>query len=373
MPQPIGIYIHVPFCRSKCPYCDFYSLRVGDEAMDAYTAALLRHIATAPTEKADSVYLGGGTPTLLGPRRLSRILEAVAAHFPLSKDCEITAEANPRAAEGDTIAALGRLGFTRVSFGMQSAVSSELRLLGRRHTREEVAQSVELARQGGIDNISLDVMLGVIGQTAPSLSQTLDFAASLKPTHISAYILKVEEGTVYNSPRFLSQIPDEDTQVDLYLAAVEGLSSLGFHQYEISNFAKPGYESRHNLKYWRCQEYLGFGPAAHSYYGGRRFALPRDLESFCKAPGFGDIPFDGVCDGGGFFEEFMLGLRLAEGINLDQLGSRFSVDVSPLERACPPLERRGLLCLNGHHLSLTTEGFLLSNSIISHLLNTISC
>ena len=141
------------------------------------------------------------------PSGFPRILEAVAAHFPLSKDCEITAEANPRAAEGDTIAALGRLGFTRVSFGMQSAVSSELRLLGRRHTREEVAQSVELARQGGIDNISLDVMLGVIGQTAPSLSQTLDFAASLKPTHISAYILKVEEGTVYNSPRFLSRNP----------------------------------------------------------------------------------------------------------------------------------------------------------------------
>ena len=255
----------------------------------------------------------------------------------------------------------------------QSAVSSELRLLGRRHTREEVAQSVELARQGGIDNISLDIMLGVIGQTASSLSQTLDFAASLKPTHISAYILKVEEGTVYNSPRFLSQIPDEDTQVDLYLAAVEGLSSLGFHQYEISNFAKPGYESRHNLKYWRCQEYLGFGPAAHSYYGGRRFALPRALESFCKAPSSETSPLR-VSAMGAAFAEFMLGLRLAEGINLDQLGSRFSVDVSPFGKGLSaPWSAGGLLCLNGHHLSLTTEGFLLSNSIISHLLNTISC
>ena len=370
MPQPIGIYIHVPFCRSKCPYCDFYSLRGGDEAMDAYTAALLRHIATAPTEKADSVYLGGGTPTLLGSQRLSRILEAVAAHFPLSKDCEITAEANPRAAEGGTIAALGRLGFTRVSFGMQSAVSSELRLLGRRHTREEVAQSVELARQGGIDNISLDVMLGVIGQTAPSLSQTLDFAASLKPTHISAYILKVEEGTVYNSPRFLSQIPDEDTQVDLYLAAVEGLSSLGFHQYEISNFAKPGYESRHNLKYWRCQEYLGVGPAAHSFLDGRRFYFPRDLAGFVNA----SDPWEQVVQdgsGGDAQEQLMMRLRLREGIDLGWFARSFSLELEPMYKRAEFLQKHGLLELQKGRLFLTPQGFLLSNSVISDLLAEI--
>ncbi|MBC8570378.1 radical SAM family heme chaperone HemW [Zongyangia hominis] len=372
MSEPIGLYLHVPFCRSKCPYCDFYSVRGDGALMDAYTDALLRQISTAPPEAADSVYFGGGTPTLLGKERLGKILAALSARFSLTHDCEITTEANPRAAEGEVIAALGSLGFTRASFGMQSADERELSLLGRRHSRDEVARSVEGCRAGGVDNISLDVMLGVIGQTSASLRDTLDFALSLSPAHLSAYILKVEAGTPYDAPRFRDKVPDEDAQADLYLETVRYLSQHGLCQYEISNFARPGMESRHNLKYWRCRPYLGFGPAAHSYYGGMRFAVLRDLRAFCRTDDFSRLPFTEVCEGGGFFEELMLGLRLNEGVDLDALSGRYALDLSPLKAAARPLCARGLAVLEDGRLSLTPEGFLVSNAVIAALLDAAS-
>ena len=260
---PLGLYIHIPFCRQKCAYCDFYSLPSREDKMDAYTDALIRHIReVAPrteSHRVDTVYFGGGTPSYLGAERLRGILRAVMKGCPVTRDAEITLEANPDSAcDIKALRTLRRAGFNRLSLGVQSADDGLLRAIGRIHTFAQVQQSVTAARKAGFRNISMDLIYGLPGQTMQQWEDTLSAVIALAPEHISCYGLKLEPGTPLYERRLEETFPDDDAQADMYLYAVTALEQNGYGQYEISNFAKPGYESRHNLKYWRMQEYAGF-------------------------------------------------------------------------------------------------------------------
>ncbi len=364
-----GLYIHVPFCVSKCPYCDFYSLPMPtDEHMDAYTervCALLDVWARRlPNFTADTLYFGGGTPALLGGDRLTAIIRHARSRFDLSM-AEITLEANPADTLQATFAAFAAAGGNRLSLGMQSALLSELRVLGRRHTPADVERTVEDARRAGIDNISLDIMLGISGQTVDTARQSAAYAAALGVPHISAYMLKIEPNTPYG--RCAPPLPDEDATADLYLATMETLDGYGYRQYEISNTALVGYESRHNSKYWRSLPYLGIGPAASSCVGGVRFAYPRDFAAFLA----GNEPVEETADAiavGSPTEYALLRLRLADGLTAEDYTARFKEDF-PLAwrenaRALPPT----LVQENAAGIRLTREGFLLSNTLIRRIL-----
>lgn len=349
MNKPIGLYIHVPFCRKKCPYCDFYSLPFDESAAAEYTGAVIRNLRHYGGEY-DTVYFGGGTPILLA-EHIGKILREVN-YFP---SAEITLECNPCEMNSETLSLLKQAGVNRISVGVQSLNDRELAALGRRHTAEQAAQAIETAYRVGFHNISADLMLAVPGQTAESLRETIEALAALPLTHISAYLLKIEPNTVFGKKPPI--LPDEDGQAELYLAAVERLQKHGFSQYEISNFAKSGCESRHNLKYWHCEEYLGIGPAAHSYYNGKRFAVPGNLADFLENDLQREIVTEENPDK--YEEEIMLGLRLCEGIP---------------ERLWKPFEKRLTLIppeyytIENGRLSLTPEGFLVSNEIIATLL-----
>lgn len=364
-----GIYIHIPFCTSKCPYCDFYSLPADPVRMDLYTAALRRAIAAAPLEAGavvDSIYFGGGTPILMG-ERLCTVLEALRERFAVTPDAEITLEANPNATDLKTLIALRRAGFGRISFGVQSADSTQLRTLGRTHTAQGAAQAVALARQAGFPAVSVDIMLGLPQQTLEEVAATVEFCAGLEVEHISAYLLKIEPATPF-AGRYTEEDIDDEVQADIYLQTVEQLRGLGYAQYEISNFAKPGYESRHNLKYWQCRPYLGLGPAAASYFQGRRFVFPRDLEGFLTAEDVWTLPQDEGA-GGDWEESLMMSLRLNSGLELRAFARQYpQVDLSALRRRAKPLAAAGLLTETEEALALTPQGMLLSNRVILHLL-----
>ena len=363
-----GIYLHIPFCRGKCPYCDFYSLRADASQMEEYTRALEARIAASPRFAADTVYFGGGTPSLLGGERIARLLSAVRTHFDVAKDAEITLEANP----GDDLEAFfGRIreaGVNRLSLGMQSANEAELRALGRRHTQADTARAVEAARRAGFRNISLDLMLAVPNQTKESLRRSIERCAALGADHVSAYLLKIEENTPFYRRAASLSLPCDDEAADLYLFAADELGRCGYSQYEISNFAKKGFEGRHNLHYWRDEEYLGFGPAAHSFFLGKRFFYPRDLASFLSG---GAAVDDG--EGGDLEETILLGLRLTEGISKERLRSRFGKAgeerFERLRKDALPFSKSGLLSIEGERIFLTTRGFLLSNAVIGKLLS----
>ena len=282
--RPLGLYLHIPFCKAKCIYCDFYSLPHSEEKMDAYTAALQRDLIRwadqAKGHTVDTIYFGGGTPSYLGAERLCRILETVFAHYRVDKNAEITTEANPDSArEVSALRQLREAGFNRISLGMQSASDDELRLIGRVHTHKETVEAVHAARAACFDNVSLDLIYGLPEQTMAHWRESLQAAIALEPEHLSCYGLKIEEGTPLDRKKDTLRIPDDDEQAEEYLATVELLEKTGYAQDEISNLARPGRESRHNLKYWTMQEYLGFGPGAHSDFGGRRFAYARDLNA----------------------------------------------------------------------------------------------
>lgn len=370
--ENIGLYIHIPFCVSKCPYCDFHSAAIGtplqaQTALDAYTDALLRSLAHWSERlhaTADTLYFGGGTPSLMGVERLARVIAEARRLFGLT-DAEITLEANPADDLADTLSAFAAAGGNRLSLGMQSAVPAELCLLGRRHTLADVARTVADARRAGIDNISLDVMLGIGGQTVATACQSIDTAADLGATHLSAYLLKIEANTPYGTCP--PALPSEDETVELYLAAFRRMDSHGYRQYEISNAALPGRESRHNLKYWRSQPYLGLGPAASSCVGGHRFTYPRDTAAFIA----GNKPVEDPCDGVPVDspEEYaLLRLRLTEGLSAADFAARFGRPL-PTEwvkhaQALP----HALVEADSKCIRLTRDGFLLSNTLISRII-----
>lgn len=366
MPNPLGLYIHVPFCDGKCPYCDFFSVRGSESVMDEYTDCIidkLNFCSQHAKQTADTLYFGGGTPNLLGGARIARIVKAARRGFGL-ENAEITVEANPGGDLSGFFREVAAAGVNRVSLGLQSANEDELRLLGRRHTAEDAAQAAEAARNAGIDNISLDLMLAVQGQTEKSLVRSAEFCAKLGAKHVSAYLLTIEPHTLYWKNRPELHLPGEDAAAGLYLSACRELERLGRRQYEISNFARPGFESRHNLKYWHCEEYLGLGPSAHSFVGGKRFHFERSLHGFLG----GDAPVqDGA--GGGFDEFAMLRLRLAEGLTDEACRARFGCPVPErIKKAARLYEPGGLTVCGEHGFHFAPRGFLVSDMLTGEIL-----
>ena len=364
----LGLYIHIPFCKHKCDYCDFYSLANSEEKMDAYTAALLRHLEeVAPracAQKVDTVYFGGGTPSYLGEKRLTKLLKTVCKRYRVASDAEITLECNPDSA-GDArmLKKLRRAGFNRLSLGVQAMDDAMLSAVGRIHTVQQVRDAVAAARQAGFANLSLDLIYGLPGQTMTQWQETLSAAAALAPEHLSCYGLKLEEGTPLWAKKDALILPDDDAQADMYLYAVEYLEKAGYAQYEISNFARPGYESRHNLRYWRLQEYAGFGPGAHSDMGGVRFAYEKDLERYIA----GDLRLserEEIDPMERDMETLMLSLRTVEGLDLQDYAKRFRQRVEPMEKLFAEYEKHSLAQPTQTGWRLTPRGFYVSNSII---------
>lgn len=378
--KPLGLYIHVPFCKQKCIYCDFYSLPHQESRMDDYTAAVCAHLTeTAPFAAGhcvDTVYIGGGTPTYLGPDRLGKILKTVHKKYRVAKDAEITLEANPDSA-GDwkALRALRRAGVNRVSLGMQSACDAELSAIGRVHTQAQTAAAVEAVRRAGIKNLSLDLIYGLPDQTPERWQENLSAAVALEPEHLSCYGLKVEEGTPLFQRREAYNLPGDDAQADMYLYTVEFLERMGYVQYEISNFARPGMESRHNLKYWHLDEYAGFGPGAHSDFGGVRYAYARDLDAYIR----------GVATGAPMLSEserippldrdteyVMLGLRLREGLDPKEFERRFRRRFNCFVPFLEQCRQNGYACEEEGRWHLTPKGFLVSNQIIGGMLDALA-
>ena len=374
---PLGIYVHVPFCRSKCQYCDFYSLTTKDDnLLDGYLDAVCDHIKEAgplaPNYKVDSIYFGGGTPSFFGADGLAIILTAIRRHFDVTQDAEITFEANPDSVNDKLLHRLRAEGFNRVSLGIQCDNDEILKRIGRPHTYAQAVSAFQRIRKAGFRNISVDLIYGLPGQTLQSWQDTLDHVLQLNPEHISCYGLKLEEGTPLYEYREYANLPDDDAQADMYLAAVETLRGRGFKQYEISNFCRKGLQSRHNLKYWTGGEYLGFGPSASSDFAGKRFTLVRDLHTYIL----------GIREGGEVMEDIqeiplrerageylMLRLRTSLGINREEYERMFLLPFDPLEQVLRKHENYYHTAQDGDgRWFLTAKGFLTSNDIISDLL-----
>lgn len=376
MADKLGIYIHIPFCRSKCDYCDFYSLAGREGQMDLYQRALLAHLReTAPLAQGipvDSIYFGGGTPSYYGAKRLKELLAALYKLFSVEKDAEVTVECNPDSVGLKSLRTLRKAGVNRLSLGMQSARGEELYSVHRIHTPQQTDQAVELARKAKFTNLSLDLIYGLPGQTMESWKATVEHALSLIPQHLSCYGLKVEEGTPL--ARRVAEgeaLPDDDQQADLYLWTVGRLERAGLPQYEISNFAKPGCESRHNLRYWLTRPYIGFGPGAHSDFGGRRYSFVRDLDAYIR----------GVLEGGNIIdsselipqrercgEYLMLRLRTTRGIDGREYRSTYFMDFAPLEARLREFAAQGWAEETDGRWHFTPKGFLVSNQLIGDLL-----
>ena len=358
---PLGLYLHIPFCNGKCAYCDFYSAFTNEELLDSYLTALIREIKQwggKINRPIDTIYLGGGTPSLLN-HRLVPLLKAVYESFTVLDNAEITLELNPADNVLEILQNAKAAGVNRISIGAQSGDDEELSLLGRRHTASDTVNAVRVARELGFDNLSLDLMLGLPNSSTETFKKSLDFIVALNPKHISAYILKIEENTRFFKEKNTLNLPDDDSICDQYLLMCDTLEKAGFCHYEISNVAKNSFESRHNLKYWYCDEYLGIGPSAHSFLDGKRFYYPRDLKAFIK----GNTPIpDG--DGGDLSEQIMLALRLKDGIKTDALSPKAI-------KKCELFAKNGLGVLKDDIFSLTDQGMLLSNTIISEILEVL--
>ena len=280
----LGIYIHIPFCDGKCNYCDFFSKKSDPKEIERYCDILISNIKTwglkLKDRTVDTIYFGGGTPSILGSDKLVGILNVVKNSFRITRDCEITLEANPSSGKGIDFAMLKNSGFNRVSLGMQSSSDEELRLLGRRHTNADVINTVRSIKESGIKNISLDVMLGIPLQTEESLKATLDFCLNLKVQHISTYMLSIEPETVFGRNREKYDFANDDTQAEFFEFTSKYLKRNGFKHYEISNFCRDDFFSRHNMRYWKLKDYLGLGPSAHSLIDHKRFYYPSDVQAF---------------------------------------------------------------------------------------------
>lgn len=376
MADKLGIYIHIPFCRSKCDYCDFYSLAGRDDRMDQYQKALLSHIKeTAPLAQdfpVDTIYIGGGTPSYYGAKRLKELLGVIRKLYKVEKDAEVTVECNPDSVDVKSLKILRKAGVNRLSMGMQSAIACELERIHRIHTPQQVNEAATAARKAGFTNLSLDLIYGLPGQTMDSWKATVEHALSLIPQHLSCYGLKVEEGTPLAARVAQGEVlPDDDQQADLYLWTVGRLERAGYPQYEISNFAKPGFASRHNLRYWLTQPYIGFGPGAHSDFGGRRYSFVRDLDAYIQ----------GVLQGGDIIDEseiipkrercgeyLMLRLRTVQGINEQEYRSTYFMDFAPLQARLEQFRTQGWAEQTDGRWHFTPKGFLLSNQLIGDLL-----
>jgi len=370
MTDKTGIYIHVPFCLSKCHYCDFCSrTRADEETKSLYVKRLCEEIkgfgkGLDCRPVADTVYFGGGTPTLLSPAQFSMILDTVNEVFGIERGAEITAETNPKSTDPSRLREMRQLGINRLSIGMQSVYDNELKALGRIHTFSDFTDTYLDARRAGFDNISADLMYGIPEQSIESFRRSVETLAVAHPEHISSYCLTVEDGTNFGRRRESLILPDEDAVSEMYIMMTEMLRAYGYEKYEISNFAHKGQVSRHNLKYWRREDYIGFGPAAHSFFGGVRFANSRDVEGYLNGQDIKE--YSEIIKGDDAMDEYvMLGMRLREGINIAEFNRLFDNDFMTrygniFRRFAPEY-----ISIDDGRCAFTDKGMFVSNYILS--------
>ena len=378
MDKYLGVYIHIPFCVSRCAYCDFCSTTGTARRMPKYQEALRTHIRESTPQLApyliDSVYFGGGTPSYYGARRITELLDELKSDGQLLRSAEITVECNPDTVRLSELRALRRAGVNRLSIGMQSANDDILRLIGRRHDFRQVEKAVAAARRAGFDNVSLDLMYGLPSQTPGDWADSLSRAIALRPEHLSCYGLKLEEGTPLYRYKDSPFLPSDDEQADMYLYAVETLRDANYAQYEISNFALEGYESRHNLKYWKLDEYMSFGASAHSFVGGVRYSFIADMQGYID--GVAGLPgaqlldeYEEITPQGRAAEYVMLGMRTTQGISRSEYRAIYLSDFDPIEDVLRDYEKHGWVRGENGRWSFTATGFLLSNQLIGGLLD----
>lgn len=373
---PLGIYVHIPFCRSKCHYCDFYSIPGDDrKLMDLYLKAICKHIKEcgnlAPGYRVDTIYFGGGTPTHFGADGLAAILTTIRQNFDVAPHAEITFEANPDSVTPRLLRKLKSEGFNRVSLGIQSDNDSLLQALGRPHSYEDARRAVSEIRKAGFRNLSLDLMFGLPNQTLEEWMDTLDNVLKLQPEHISCYGLTVEPGTPLYDIKDHCGLPNDDVQADMYLAMVDKLKLKNYRQYEISNFAKRGYASRHNMKYWMCHEYLGFGANASSDYDGKRFIMTREIHDYINGVmKNGQVIFDlqevPLRERAG--EYLMMRLRTHHGISREEYEQQYLLPFDPIEEELLKQRELHFAILSDGRWRLSPAGLLQSSNIISDLL-----
>ncbi|MGQ9897868.1 MAG: radical SAM family heme chaperone HemW [Acidobacteriota bacterium] len=376
----LGVYVHFPFCVTKCTYCAFVTRSYDVSSADRYLAALeteIQHFpktcATAPlafsTYQVDTLYFGGGTPSRMTPSQLARVLLACQAVFDFVPGGEITLEVNPGDVTPQRLAAYHNLGINRLSLGVQSFFDRDLALTGRDHDAQAARQAVQVARQVGFDNVSLDLIAGLPGQTLADWRANLQEALALEPEHLSLYLLEVKDGTTLSRQMVAGRVtlPDEDLAADMYLLTLEILGEAGFEAYEISNFARPGYRARHNLKYWMDLPYVAFGVGAHGYDGAERYWNADRLEDYFTAVQHRQhavVARTQRTPHEQWHEALMLGLRLEEGIDPAALQASYGIDLwCDYAATIQELQSAGLLTVTGGRIHLTRRGRLLSNEV----------
>lgn len=369
-------YVHIPFCRAKCFYCDFNSYPGRENLFKDYVTALILEINRAEPVEAelDSVYFGGGTPTILHPDALASILDAINSRFGISGSAEVTVEANPGTVDASSISELCKAGFNRLSIGVQSFNDDILERIGRIHTTSEARSAIMQGRDAGFSNISIDLMYALPDQTIEDWQNTLDAALEISPEHISLYELTVEEGTVFGNLRRKCQInlPDEDLQMEMYTLAINSLTNAGYEHYEVSNFAKPGYRSRHNQVYWRNEPYFGFGAGASGYIGGTRYTNISSPDFYIERLLAGESVVESsetVTGRQSMGETVMLGLRMLDGLDLDAFEERYGVSLFDVYRKeVTEFTTKGLLEVADSRLRLTSKGLFLANTVAASFL-----
>lgn len=355
----LGLYIHIPFCKRKCNYCDFYSitdLSLTSDYVRALTGELIERSGDCAGVTVDTVYFGGGTPSLLSCEEFGTVMSTLKEHYALSPDAEITVEVNPSSVDEEKVLCYLSQGVNRISIGMQSACDRELSMLGRLHDISSFDAAFHLIRKAGIENISVDLMYALPGQSIGDIGKSLDHLVSLSPEHISAYCLKIEQGTRFFAEGIVGA--DDDAAYAQYAYICDRLELAGYRRYEMSNFAKNGLRSRHNTKYWTGADYLGFGPAAYSLFKGKRWGISPDIRDYIS--GISDvIDYELIDQSERERESIMLGLRMAEGVERKKLNA----DKVKL------FSDSGYMEFDNERAWLTTKGFFVSNSIISEFLD----
>ena len=369
----LGLYVHIPFCVSKCNYCDFASFSgISRDVRNRYVARIIEEIQSyknTPAIEIDTIFFGGGTPSLLTASEFDLIVDSIRDTFSVAYDCEFTIEANPKTFSLDKAHAFASRGVNRMSFGLQSIHENELKSLGRIHLFSDLINSVAMAREVGINNISIDVMYGIPYQSIESFSETLSAVVALKPDHISAYGLILEEHTPFWDVRDSLPLPTEDEECEMYDAACRILGNAGYSHYEISNYARPGFECKHNLKYWRDEMFIGVGLSAYSYYADERYGNSSKFSEYLSE-NFIQYRRGEKIDSASFEVEYiMMHLRLKEGFDVFEYARLFGKNfVLGREEVIDKYSLGGYLCIDNNRIFLTEKGYYISNSIISELI-----
>ena len=380
MSKTLGLYIHIPFCKQKCNYCDFYSLGCKESNIPSYIDALCTHIKKeAPLYKdyqIDTVFIGGGTPSLVSINDFSKLANTLKNSFLFTHNAEFSIESNPGTLTKEKLNCYKQNGVNRLSIGLQSVNDDELKVLGRIHTYNEFLNSYNLARECGFDNINIDIMYGLPNQKLDTLKNTLSKICDLHPEHISAYCLKIEEGTPFYKIQDTLLLPSDDEEHEMYMYLCNELAKHGYEQYEISNFSKKHRRCVHNLKYWLSEEYIGFGPSAHSFFNGQRYYYEDNINTYLDINSGGCVDNspkkhyeeDTELDIGSMDEYVMLKMRLSDGVSEKEFYDKFS---KPFITQYPKINdflKDGYITHNNGAYSFTPKGFFVSNYILAKIL-----